>query len=245
MASKQPDSRIGSYTGPLIRCAGVERLYPDGSVQALRQLDLEINQGEYVAIMGPSGSGKSTLLNLLGGLDEPTGGTISFAGVPLEKPSQLDDLRVNKVGFIFQAFYLLPTLTACENVQVPMFEGPLSAPQRRARAVELLQRVGMGHRLDHLPTMLSAGERQRVAIARSLANDPLVLLADEPTGNLDSANGEAILKLFDGLHREHNVTLVVVTHSEEVGQRAQRLIRLRDGRVIEDRKRSTGGAASA
>ncbi len=221
-------------TGPLIRCEKLQREYPDGSVKALRSLDLQIGKGEFVAIMGPSGSGKSTLLNLLGGLDKPSGGRIYFEGVAIETPSQLDDLRANKVGFIFQAFYLLPTLTACENVQVPMFEGRLTSPERRKKAVQLLERVGMSHRLDHLPSMLSAGERQRVAIARSLANDPVVLLADEPTGNLDSTNGEAILQLFEQLHRDHGVTLVVVTHSEEVGHRAKRLIRLRDGSVIED-----------
>ena len=223
-----------AHTGPLIRCEKLQRDYPDGSVKALRALDLAIYKGEFVAIMGPSGSGKSTLLNLLGGLDKPTGGVIYFDGVALVSPWQLDDLRANKIGFIFQAFYLLPTLTACENVQVPMFEGPLRPLERRKKAIGLLERVGMGHRMDHLPTMLSAGERQRVAIARSLANDPLVLLADEPTGNLDSTNGEAILKLFEQLHRDHGVTLVVVTHSEEVGHRAKRLIRLRDGSVIED-----------
>ena len=233
MASKPPSDGT-PYAGPLIRCEKLEREYPDGSVRALRALDLEIRRGEFVAIMGPSGSGKSTLLNLLGGLDEPTAGRISYNGVAMEKPWQLDDLRAHTVGFVFQAFYLLPTLTACENVQVPMFEGPLSPPDRRKKAIGLLERVGMGHRLDHLPTMLSAGERQRVAIARSLANDPLVLLADEPTGNLDSTNGEAILQLFEQLHRDHGVTLVVVTHSEEVGHRAKRLIRLRDGSVIED-----------
>ena len=239
MASKPPSDGT-PYAGPLIRCEKLEREYPDGSVRALRALDLEIRRGEFVAIMGPSGSGKSTLLNLLGGLDEPTAGRISYNGVAMEKPWQLDDLRAHTVGFVFQAFCLLPTLTACENVQVPMFEGPLSPPDRRKKAVGLLERVGMGHRLDHLPTMLSAGERQRVAIARSLANDPLVLLADEPTGNLDSTNGEAILQLFEQLHRDHGVTLVVVTHSEEVGHRAKRLIRLRDGSVVEDQVLDSG-----
>jgi putative ABC transport system ATP-binding protein len=235
ITSTLPDESAGSKTAALIRCENIERHYTDGSVKALEKLDLEIREGEYIAIMGPSGSGKSTLLNILGGLDAPTRGTLYYNGVPVTTSAQLDDLRANKVGFIFQAFYLLPTLTACENVQVPMFEGPLPAAERRKRAIELLERVGMGHRLDHLPTMLSAGERQRVAIARSLANKPLVLLADEPTGNLDSVNGEAILKLFEELHNERHVTLVVVTHSEEVGQRAKRLIRLKDGHIIEDK----------
>ncbi len=223
---------------PVIRCENVSRQFPDGNVIALREVNLEIARGEFVAIMGPSGSGKSTLLNLLGGLDRPTSGAIWVDGVKLETPAQLDDLRVNKVGFIFQAFHLLPTLTACENVQVPMFEGPLTAAARRKRAIELMEQVGMGHRLNHLPTMLSAGERQRVAIARALANNPLMLLADEPTGTLDTATGEAILQLFEALHREKKMTLIVVTHSPEVGERAHRLIRLRDGRIIEDRIQS-------
>jgi putative ABC transport system ATP-binding protein len=224
---------------PVIQCQDVARQYPDGNVVALRDVNFSIRRGEFVAIMGPSGSGKSTLLNLLGGLDRPTSGAVWVDGVKLETASQLDDLRVNKVGFVFQAFHLLPTLTACENVQVPMFEGPLGTAARKRKAIELLEQVGMGHRLDHLPGMLSAGERQRVAIARSLANDPLMLLADEPTGNLDTATGEAILQLFEKLHSERNMTLVVVTHSPDVGERAHRLIRLRDGRIIEDRVRGT------
>ncbi|MFO0842629.1 MAG: ABC transporter ATP-binding protein [Gemmataceae bacterium] len=225
---------------PVIRCEHVQRQFPDGNVVALRDVNFEIARGEFVAIMGPSGSGKSTLLNLLGGLDQPSSGAIWVDGVKLETSAQLDDLRVNKVGFVFQAFHLLPTLTACENVQVPMFEGPLSSSARKKRAIDLLQQVGMAHRLNHLPTMLSAGERQRVAIARSLANEPLMLLADEPTGNLDTVTGEAILHLFEQLHRDKKMTLVVVTHSPEVGDRAHRLIRLRDGQIIEDRVRPAG-----
>lgn len=222
-------------SGCLIRCEHVQRLYPDGNVAALVEVDLCVTRGEYVAIMGPSGSGKSTLLNLIGGLDEPTAGTITFDGVSLAQPGQLDELRVNKIGFVFQAFHLLPTLNACENVQIPMFEGPLSAAGRRARATELLGDVGMGHRLNHLPTQLSGGERQRVAIARALANDPLVLLADEPTGNLDTSTGADILKLFARMHQERNLTILLVTHSAEIAEQAQRLIRIRDGRIIEDR----------
>jgi ABC-type lipoprotein export system ATPase subunit len=220
---------------PLIRCERIQRLYPDGNVAALAEIDLGIGQGEYIAVMGPSGSGKSTLLNLIGGLDLPTAGEIYFAGEPLSRPGLMDELRIRKIGFVFQAFHLLPTLSACENVQIPMFEGPLSASARRRRAEMLLGEVGMSHRLNHLPTQLSGGERQRVAVARALANDPLVLLADEPTGNLDTVTGEEILKLFDRMHQERNLTILLVTHSPEIAERAQRLIRLRDGRVIEDR----------
>jgi ABC-type lipoprotein export system ATPase subunit len=221
----------------LIRCEHVQRLYPDGHVAALVEVDLSIGRGEYIAVMGPSGSGKSTLLNVIGGLDKATSGEIYFDGVPLSRPGQMDQLRINKIGFVFQAFHLLPTLSACENVQIPMFEGPLGASARRRRAATLLAEVGMSHRQDHLPTQLSGGERQRVAIARALANDPVVLLADEPTGNLDTVTGEEILKLFARMHRERGLTILLVTHSEEIAGQAQRLIRLRDGRVIEDRLR--------
>lgn len=219
----------------LIRCERLQRLYPDGHVAALVEVDLTIGRGEYIAVMGPSGSGKSTLLNLIGGLDRPTGGEIYFDGVPLSRSGAIDNLRIDKIGFVFQSFHLLPTLTACENVQIPMFEGPLGASARRDRAIKLLEEVGMGHRLRHLPAQLSGGERQRVAIARALANDPMVLLADEPTGNLDTATGEEILALFARMHRERNLTILVVTHSPEIGERAERLIRLRDGRIVEDR----------
>jgi putative ABC transport system ATP-binding protein len=224
----------------LLYCDRVRRLYPDGKVVALDEVTLGIDRGEYVAIMGPSGSGKSTLLNLLAGLDRPTAGEVYFEGVPLASSAYRNRLRIDKIGFVFQSFNLLPTLTASENVQVPMFEGPLPARARRARAAELLGLVGLGHRQNHLPTQLSGGERQRVAVARALANDPVTLLADEPTGNLDTASGEELLALFDRLHEERNVTPIVVTHSPEVGQRARRVICLRDGRLVEDRRVATG-----
>jgi putative ABC transport system ATP-binding protein len=220
-----------------IFCDRLERLYPDGKVLALADVTLRIDRGEYVSIMGRSGSGKSTLLNLLAGLDRPTAGEVYWEGIPLSDAALRNRLRIDKLGFIFQSFNLLPTLTACENVQIPMFEGPLSARARRQRAIELLALVGLGRRLDHAPAQLSGGERQRVAVARALANDPVLLLADEPTGNLDTSSGEELLALFDRLHAERQVTLIVVTHSPEVGERAQRLIRLQDGHVVEDRVR--------
>jgi len=166
--------------------------------------------------MGPSGSGKSTLLNLLGALDEPTSGEIIFEGKPLRQQADLDRFRASTLGFVFQSFYLLPTLTALENVQIPMFESSLGARERVAKASELLALVGMTHREKHLPAKLSVGERQRVAIARALANDPKLLLADEPTGNLDTASGNMVLDLFDRLHRERGLTLVVITHDSHV-----------------------------
>jgi putative ABC transport system ATP-binding protein len=215
----------------LLRMANVSRMYDDGRVQALVDVSLDIRRGEYLAIMGPSGSGKSTLLNLLGALDKPTGGDILFEGKSLSKLTDLDHFRAQTLGFVFQSFYLLPTLTAVENVQIPMFESSLGRRDRVRKANELLELVGLPHRSRHLPTKLSVGERQRVAIARALANDPKLLLADEPTGNLDSASGSVVLDLFDRLHQERGLTLVVITHGAEVAARAQRTIWIRDGRV--------------
>jgi putative ABC transport system ATP-binding protein len=219
---------------PLVRTEHLTKVYPDGHVNALRDVNIEIRRGEHVAIMGPSGSGKSTLLSMLGALDRPTSGEVYFEGEPLSRLGNLDAFRNAKIGFVFQSFYLLPTLTALENVQIPMFEGKLRAKERVAKARELLESVGMSHRADHLPSRLSVGERQRVAIARSLANDPLLMFCDEPTGNLDTKTADTILNLFARLHDERGVTLVVVTHSDEVAERAERVIHIRDGLVAED-----------
>ena len=216
---------------PLVRATHVSRIYDDGRVQALVDVSLEIQKGEYLAIMGPSGSGKSTLLNLLGALDYPTSGEIVIEGKPFSRMTDLDRFRAETLGFVFQSFYLLPTLTAVENVQIPMFESALGPRERERKAGELLELVGLAHRMRHLPAKLSVGERQRVAIARALANDPKLLLADEPTGNLDSASGGVVLDLFDRLHREHGLTLVVITHGAEVAARAERTIWIRDGRL--------------
>lgn len=227
-------SNLEPQTTELIRTQNLCRIYPDGKVNAIVDLNLTIRNGEYLAIMGPSGTGKSTLLNLLGALDRPTSGEIFFDGEPLSKLRDLDGFRARRIGFVFQSFYLLPTLTALENVQVPMFEGALSSKDRVQKAAELLEAVGMSHRAKHLSPQLSVGERQRVAIARSLANDPALLMADEPTGNLDSHSAADILKLFDRLHQDRKMTLITVTHSEEVGHRADRIIRLCDGQIVED-----------
>ena len=218
---------------PLLRADHVSRVYDDGQVQALSDVSLTIHQGEYVAIVGPSGSGKSTLLNVLGGLDEPTSGHVLFKEQTIRDAAALDRLRSTEIDYVFQSFYLLPTLTAVENVQLPMFETGLNARQRQDKANELLETVGMTHRADHLPTKLSVGERQRVAIARSLANDPIAILADEPTGNLDSKTGLEILALFDQLHQQGK-TLVVITHDHSVAARAQRTIEVKDGQLIRD-----------
>lgn len=218
----------------LFRTDHLSKLYPDGQVHALEDVSVKIRCGEYVAIMGPSGSGKSTLLNLLGALDTPTSGDVYYDGQPYSKIRKLEEIRSQQFGFVFQSFHLLPILTALENVQVPMFEGKLSAAARISKAKELLDLVGMGHRANHLPQKLSVGERQRVAIARSLANDPTVILADEPTGNLDSVSANSVFELFAHLHEECGMTIVLITHDEEFGHLAQRTIHMQDGRVKSD-----------
>jgi ABC-type lipoprotein export system ATPase subunit len=216
----------------LFRTEGLSKLYPDGQVWALRKVATEIRRGEYVAVMGPSGSGKSTLLNVLGGLDRPTEGEVYFDGEPLGRMRSLDRYRCEKIGFVFQSFHLLPVLTSLENVQVPMFETQRPVSDRVVRARELLELVGMAHRMNHLPKQLSVGERQRVAIARALANDPAVLLADEPTGNLDTTNAASILDVFAELHAQRGMTIVMVTHDSNLAGRAQRVIRMQDGQVV-------------
>lgn len=212
----------------------LKKEYDDGSVQALRGVNFRIHQGEFVAIIGQSGSGKSTLLQMLGALDHPSSGCLKYRGKSITEYADPAAYRAHEIGFIFQAFHLLPTFTAVENVQMPMFETKVPAAGRRARAVELLKSVGLEHRFDHFPTKLSGGERQRVAIARSLANGPSVLLADEPTGNLDSENARNVLDLLLRLHREQNMTLILVTHDPLIAQQAQRRIQMKDGQIVPD-----------
>jgi ABC-type lipoprotein export system ATPase subunit len=218
----------------VFEAAGLIKEYDEGRVHALRGVDFQIGDGEFVAIVGPSGSGKTTLLQMLGALDRPSAGTLSYRGESL--PDLTDDAayRAREIGFIFQAFHLLPTFTALENVMMPMFENDLSGSARTARARELLKAIGLEQRVDHFPAKLSGGERQRVAIARSLANSPSVLLADEPTGNLDSKNAVLILDLLSDLHRERRMTLILITHDMTVARRASRAIQMKDGRIIFD-----------
>jgi putative ABC transport system ATP-binding protein len=208
--------------------------YPIGgeTVHALRGVSLAVEPGEYVAIVGPSGSGKSTLLQLIGGIDAPSGGTVEILGTRLDALSdrELTRLRLLRLGFVFQRFHLLPVLTARENVELPMAEAGVKGPERRARARELLAYVGLGARAEHRATQLSGGEMQRVAIARALANRPAVLLADEPTGELDAATGHEILGLFRRLNRD-GTTLVVVTHDERLAEAAGRTLHMLDGRI--------------
>ena len=209
----------------------------DPAVDALIDVDLVLRRGEWLSITGPSGSGKSTLLNILGCLDRPTRGQYLFDGIETTTLSENEraGLRSRRVGFIFQSFHLLPTFTAIENVQIPMLESSRSVGERRQRAKELLSLVGLEKRLDHFPSKLSGGERQRVAIARSLANEASVLLADEPTGNLDSENAVNVMDLIVRLQKERNFTLILVTHDMGLAQRAGRVISMKDGHVVSDK----------
>ena len=218
-------------TSPVLEVRNLCKSYDEGRIEALRGVDLSISAGEYLAISGPSGSGKSTLLQLMGGLDTPTSGEVLFQGAALGAAIGLDSYRTHQVGFIFQAFYLLPTLRAIENVQVAMLAVHEKANHRAERAAALLEEMGLEARTKHFPNQLSAGERQRVAIARALANDPTLLLADEPTGNLDSANSAHIMDLLRGIREQRGMTMIVVTHENEIAQAAPRHIRIRDGKI--------------
>jgi putative ABC transport system ATP-binding protein len=228
MAIRDDDSSV------VFEARGLRKEYDDGQVQALRGVDFFIKQGEFVAIVGQSGSGKSTLLQMLGALDYPTAGTLKYRGASLAERADLASYRAYEIGFIFQAFHLLPTFTALENVQIPMLGTDRPTSERKHRAFELLKAVGLETRLHHFPAKLSGGERQRVAIARSLANGASVLLADEPTGNLDSENADLILDLIAGLRREQNFTLILVTHDLSVARQAGRIIKMKDGRIVSD-----------
>ena len=208
--------------------------YDDGQVQALRGVDFRIDQGEFVAIIGSSGCGKTTLLQMLGALDKPSTGSLRYRGDSLPDLVDPSNYRAREIGFIFQSFHLLPTFTALENIQIPMLESDLPASERRGRAMTLLKSVGLEHRAQHFPSKLSGGERQRVAIARSLANGPSVLLADEPTGNLDSENARIILDLLVQLHEEQKMTLVLVTHDMIIARKAARTLQMLDGRIVFD-----------
>jgi putative ABC transport system ATP-binding protein len=234
MNSNLPVSAQTAASPCVFEATGLKKDYDDGQVHALRGVDFQIREGEFVAIVGPSGSGKTTLLQMLGALDQPSSGTLFYRGKSLLDLDDAAAYRAHQIGFIFQAFHLLPTFTAIENVQIPMFENSQSRAARTARALELLRSVGLEQRVDHFPSKLSGGERQRVAIARSLANSPSVLLADEPTGNLDSENATNILDLLINLHREQHMTLILITHDMTVARRASRAIQMTDGHVVFD-----------
>ncbi len=223
----------------IIELKEVEKVYDMGAeqVRALNGVDLTIRRGEYVAIMGPSGSGKSTLMNLLGCLDTPSSGSYVLNGTAVERLTdhELAAIRNKEIGFVFQTFNLLARTDALQNVELPLVYSGLPRKERRERAARALERVGLGDRARHQPNELSGGQRQRVAIARALVNDPSILLADEPTGNLDSATSEEIMRLFDELHQQGN-TVILVTHEQEIAAHAERKILLRDGKVVADER---------
>jgi putative ABC transport system ATP-binding protein len=219
----------------LIALAGVGRAFDDGAIVALKSVDLAIEAGECVAILGPSGSGKSSIVNLMSGIDRPSGGRILWNGTPVASRRAWARLRRNEIGIVFQEFHLLPTLTARENVEMALMGRGVAADARTEQAATALTRVGLAHRLGHLPHALSGGERQRVAIARAIVNAPRLLLADEPTGNLDSANTQAVADLLFNLQRDTGMTLVLVTHDEHLAARCRRCVRIRDGEIADDR----------
>jgi putative ABC transport system ATP-binding protein len=229
-----------SANGALVAARELRRDYrmAGGIVHAVRGVSLDVSRGEYVAIVGPSGCGKSTLLNLLGAIDEPSSGALTIAG---ERVSGLPDreatrFRLLNIGFVFQRFYLMPVLNALENVELPMAEAGVGREERRRRAGELLAYVGLGERVQHRPTEMSGGEQQRVAIARALANRPALLLADEPTGELDARTGSEVIALFERLNRD-GTTLIVVTHDEDLARAAKRVVHMRDGVIVDDQQR--------
>jgi ABC-type lipoprotein export system ATPase subunit len=230
----QTPAKSASSAVTVFEASGLKKEFDDGQVQALRGVNFRISEGEFVSIIGPSGCGKTTLLQMLGALHVPSGGTLAYRGKSLPDLPDPSAYRAHEVGFVFQAFHLLPTFTALENVQIPMFETKRPRPERISRAKELLKAVGLEKRENHYPSKLSGGERQRVAIARSLANGPSVLLADEPTGNLDSENARTVLELLIQLHREKNMTVVLVTHDFGIARRASRAIQMKDGQIIFD-----------
>lgn len=223
----------------IIQIKDLVKTYDTGAiqVQALKKINLTIEKGEYVAIMGQSGSGKSTLMNVLGCLDRPTEGTYILDGIEVmhQTADELSYIRNKKIGFVFQSFNLIPRTSAMKNVELPMIYAKMPHRQRKKRAEELLTKVGLEKRLDHMPNELSGGQRQRVAIARALANEPPILLADEPTGNLDSASSVEIMELFTELNKE-GVTVIVVTHEDDIAEFTNRIIRFQDGNVLTDKK---------
>ena len=231
-SSAEPSAPVGK---PLVlQGVALTKKYDDADRPALMGVDIRVHAGEFITILGPSGCGKTTLLQILGTLDEQTSGQLFIGGKLVDAGFDRQGYRARSVGFIFQSFHLLPTFTALENVQFPMLEMAMSAKEREERASELLRLVGLENRENHLPSKLSGGQRQRVAIARSLANRPSLLLADEPTGNLDSESSDAVMALLGRIHREQGMTMLMVTHNEELAELATRQIHMRDGLIVSD-----------
>jgi len=236
-------------TAPLLEAEAVERVYRMGAdveVRALKGVTFRVDEGDYVAIVGTSGSGKSTLLNLIGALDKPDGGHVRYDGRDVREMSdgELAELRNRRIGFVFQSFHLLSRMTALDNVAMPLVYRTSSPKERRARARAALESVGLGDRMDHRPTELSGGQQQRVAIARALVTEPALLLADEPTGNLDTNTGEEIMALLERIQADRGMALVVITHEPEIAGRAKRRIELRDGLIVSDGDMPSSGGAS-
>lgn len=215
-----------------VEMKNVYKSYENGNIKALNGINLTIGEGEFVSIIGPSGSGKSTLLNMLGALDVPDSGSINVAGEDLSSSKKLNEFRAQKIGFIFQLHNLIPNISVVENIEIPMFTQKMSSKEMRANALKLLDDVGLNDKAEIMPNKLSGGERQRVAIARALANNPSIILADEPTGSLDSKTSSKILKQLIDLHKDKNVTLIIVTHDMDVAKLADRVIEVLDGEII-------------
>lgn len=238
-ASSPTAARTATAERPLIDIDDITKIYQMGAeeVRALNGVTLDVRHGEYIAIMGPSGSGKSTLMNVVGCLDTPTSGSYVLNGESVGEMTddELAAIRNREIGFVFQTFNLLPRVNCMQNAELPLIYAGLSKAERRERATEALRNVGLGDRLDHKPNELSGGQRQRVAIARALVNHPSLILADEPTGNLDTETGTEIMRLFESLYRQGN-TLLVVTHEEDIAHHARRVIHLRDGRLVRDER---------
>ncbi len=225
-------SRVVVLMSNIVEINNLFKSYEDGRIKALNGIDLFIREGEFVSIIGPSGSGKSTLLNMLGALDLPDSGSVKVAGYDLLDGKRLNEFRAQKIGFVFQLHNLIPNLSVVENIEIPMFTSKLSNKEMRFRALGLLDDVGLKDKAFQLPSKLSGGERQRVAIARALANDPSIILADEPTGSLDSKTSAKILSQLINLHDNYNVTLIIVTHDMDVAKRADRIIKVLDGKLL-------------
>ena len=228
---------------PIVRATGIHKTYDTGKVQvnALRGVDLSVGRGEMVAIMGPSGCGKTTMLNCLSGLDDIDAGQVTIEGVVLHDlpDDERSDYRARRMGFVFQLYNLLPVLTAAENVELPLLLSGISATDARKRSLEMLDQVGLADRASHLPSELSGGQRQRVTISRALVNQPSIIWADEPTGDLDSETTDEIMRLISDLNKANGQSFILVTHSEEVGRVAHRVVRMRDGEIVDDGFRQT------